>query len=661
MARLARPRAARRRGPGAAPPPPAPGTWARQLVWILLVAGCGSTGSSPKAPKDTAPPTVRSALPRARQKIPADALITILFSEPVDPASVTSASVRLEGVAADLSSKCSAVSLQPRASLSLDASYTLTVAGVKDLAGNAMTTTWTRTFDTDSRVLAIGAGARHTLVLKKDGTVWAWGDNASGDLGAGTEGTSSTPVQTTGLANVQAVTGGLMTSLALARDGTVWAWGLNDHGQLGDGGTTPLASPVQVGGLTEVSAVRAGGSFSMAIKPDGTLWTWGGNGLGQLGRGLIEDKGPLGQVSGPKGVTAIGAGDTHALAVDAAGTVWAWGNNYGGQLGDGTTTRRDTPVPVGGLAGVADVAGGGRHSLALKGDGTVWAWGGNESGELGDGSTTSRSSPARVGKLVDVVAVAAGEEHSLALTQDGTVWAWGKNADGQLGDGSSTQRNRPVQVAGLSAVKAIATGMSHAVALAQGGAVWTWGANSAGQLGDGTLASRAAPGQVRWSSQLRGAPAAPRDVTLRPGVASISLSWVAVEGATSHIVYWSASADVSPTSGTRIDCAVEPLLLENLKPGKTYSFCVVASNPQGDSACSHVVSGTPEAPSQPSGDGCDIDNKCGTVVGGIAWMGTWVPEDCACPGGMIDEGGSQQNQLCGLPGSGYDCKYCSCP
>ena len=56
-------------------------------------------------------------------------------------------------------------------------------------------------------------------------------------------------------------------SLALKSDGTVWAWGwLNFHGQLGDGITTHRSSPVKVSGLGDVIAIAAGNGHSQLVK-----------------------------------------------------------------------------------------------------------------------------------------------------------------------------------------------------------------------------------------------------------------------------------------------------------------------------------------------------------------------------------------------------------
>src|SRR5207237_1349033 len=132
----------------------------------------------------------------------------------------------------------------------------------------------------------------HSMALKADGTVWAWGDNSYGQLGDGTFTSRSKPVRVTNLPSVTAISMGGRHSLALAPDGTVWAWGENDNGQLGNG-TFTLASPygiptpAPVVNLTGVAAIAGGGNYSIALREDGAVWTWGRNNGGQLGQGTI--------------------------------------------------------------------------------------------------------------------------------------------------------------------------------------------------------------------------------------------------------------------------------------------------------------------------------------------------------------------------------------
>ncbi|KRE21939.1 RCC1 domain-containing protein [Paenibacillus sp. Soil522] len=229
-----------------------------------------------------------------------------------------------------------------------------------------------------SSVVAVTSARYHNLALKSDGTVWAWGDNSKGQLGdGGSYDYSLGPVQVQGLSSVVAIAAGDDHSLALKSDGTVWAWGLNNYGQLGIGRTTSTSStPVQVQGLSSMVAIAAGNDHNLAVKSDGTVWQWGMTYNGELFNGGSGDLYTPVQVQGLSSVSAVAAGGrSHNLALKSDGTVWAWGDNDYGQLGDGTTTRRYPPVQVQGLGSVATIAAGTSHSLALKSDGTVWAWG----------------------------------------------------------------------------------------------------------------------------------------------------------------------------------------------------------------------------------------------------------------------------------------------
>lgn len=74
-------------------------------------------------------------------------------------------------------------------------------------------------------------------------------------------------------------------TVAIKSDGTLWAWGRNDYGQLGDGrqGDNDLHTPTQIGSDDKWVLVSAGGYHNHALKSDGTLWAWGNNSSGQLG------------------------------------------------------------------------------------------------------------------------------------------------------------------------------------------------------------------------------------------------------------------------------------------------------------------------------------------------------------------------------------------
>jgi alpha-tubulin suppressor-like RCC1 family protein len=305
-------------------------------------------------------------------------------------------------------------------------------------------------------ITSVGGDALNALVLRNDGTVWAWGYNENGQFGDNTTGnTSNLPVQVHGpgnsgfLSNIIAVASGPTHSLAVKNDGTVWAWGKNQNGQLGDGTTTQRLTPVQVSVLTGVTAVAAGNAYSVALKNDGTVWAWGYNGNGQLGDGTTTQRLTPVQVTGVSGITGISTGWSHTIARKNDGTTWGWGWNYDGQLCNGGTSNATTnPTQMTGLTGATSVSAGGQwHSLILKSNGTVWSCGLNQYGQLGDGTTIQRLTAVQVTGLTGVTAIAGGGGHSFALKSDNTIWSWGWNESGQLGNGtiSTLNSNAPPQ------------------------------------------------------------------------------------------------------------------------------------------------------------------------------------------------------------------------
>jgi alpha-tubulin suppressor-like RCC1 family protein len=261
-----------------------------------------------------------------------------------------------------------------------------------------------------SGVKAIAAGRDHSLALKEDGTVWAWGSNSYGQIGEGSLNyTGSTlPTRVNGLNGILAISSGGAHSLALQNDGTVWAWGENAHGVLGDGTNESRFSPVR-SKLTDVKAMDAGESgHGLAVRSDGNVWSWGYDYMGQLGKGGVSmhslDRLPLGPeadsynpdiVRGLSSVKAVAAGGSHSVALATDGTVWTWGSNSDGQLGQGSAGGKDltSPGQVKGLDGITAIAAGRYHTLALKSDGSVWAWGSNSEGQIGNDSIQYAAAP----------------------------------------------------------------------------------------------------------------------------------------------------------------------------------------------------------------------------------------------------------------------------
>jgi len=213
-------------------------------------------------------------------------------------------------------------------------------------------------------IIQIASGIYHSIALASDGTIYGWGRNGFGQLGDGEINALNNPpvaVDMSGALSgktvIQIAAGG-NHSLALASDGSIYTWGQNWYGQLGAGDNSaseiPVPTPVVTNGALSgktITKIDAGYGFSIALASDGTVFTWGDNFRGQLGNGnnnnskvpvSVDDSGVL---SG-KTIVQIGAGDQHAVVLSSDGYIYTWGWNFDGQLGNGSNLNSNVPVEV---------------------------------------------------------------------------------------------------------------------------------------------------------------------------------------------------------------------------------------------------------------------------------------------------------------------------
>ena len=343
---------------------------------------------------------------------------------------------------------------------------------------------------TSTRAQRLAAGMAHNLVIYADNTLWAWGDNQSGELGDGSLLTQPRPVQV-GAATWAVVAAGTAHSAGVRTDGSLWVWGDNSGNQLGNGTTYDAAAPVRVGAAGILWArVTCGYAHTVAIRQDGTLWAWGRNNYGQAGNGssgLINQTTP-GQVGTASNWASVSAGTYHTLALRTDGTLWAWGDDSHRQLGTSSiATQQNRPAQVGTDAEWVSVSAGTYFSLAIKADGTLWAWGENGAGQLGTGNTMAGYFPTKVGTATNWSSVAGAFQHTAALRRDGTLWTWGYNGNGTLGNGTSgnTTQLVPTRVGTATTWASLAAGQSHTLARRADNSVYAWGANQRSQIGQG--------------------------------------------------------------------------------------------------------------------------------------------------------------------------------
>lgn len=294
-----------------------------------------------------------------------------------------------------------------------------------------------------------GSGA-HFVALDCDGSVWAWGGNADGQIGNGTTGgVVTTPVQVTAdpeilatnrsatgkLINASVVYSGTSNSFAILKDGRLVSWGKNDNtggafcagcqaGQLGHGTTTStnVAKYVRIDATTvlqNVIQVFAGDNVAYAlVDPDGdgvgTVYSWGDGNNGTLGRNAAGNGNPASNAqiqssfarpvyyangTPMNNIIQLQAGDVFGIALDVNNYVWTWGNGGWNNATGNTTINYTGSDPRRVIAGtttgasndgtylLAKAIGGGQgYGMAVTVDGKPVAWGGT--GGCVDGGMT---------------------------------------------------------------------------------------------------------------------------------------------------------------------------------------------------------------------------------------------------------------------------------
>ena len=347
----------------------------------------------------------------------------------------------------------------------------------------------------------------------KTPTLWACGENSSGQLGDNTTTRRSSPVQTVaGGTNWKQVATKWDHAAAIKTDGTLWTWGYNGTGQLGDNTTVNKSSPIQtVSGGTNWKQVSVGFGFTTAIKTDGTLWAWGYNSFGMLGDGTSTWRSsPVQTVSGGTNWKQVSSSGYGTAAIKTDGTLWVWGEGSYGSLGDNTTANKSSPVQTAAAGNNwRTVSKGPNGGGAIKTDGTLWMWGQNTdffsgaTGQLGDGTIVSKSSPVQtIAGGTNWKSVHCGRLVTAAIKTDGTLWVWGYGSYGEMGDNTTASKSSPVQtVAGGTNWKQVVCTSSYSggdaiLAIKSDGTLWAWGSNSWGQLGTNDTTNRSSPVQT---------------------------------------------------------------------------------------------------------------------------------------------------------------------
>ncbi len=318
-----------------------------------------------------------------------------------------------------------------------------------------------------------------TFAVKSDGTLWCAGRNNHGQLAQNSQSDNvyySSPVQigsdTTWQYDKQsAICCTEYSAAAIKKDGTLWMWGQGSNGQLGQNSNISRSSPVQIPGTTW-KVVSGGDLGYSAIKTDGTMWSWGRNSDGQLGLNQTAAtyySSPV-QIPGTTWNNISKENWQSMAATKTDGTLWVWGHGTEGMAGHNNQTIYSSPTQIPGTTWSTTTGSQSRTRFAIRTDGTLWGMGRNNEGHLGQNNRTSYSSPVQIpGTWSDISCTAPGSVQ--AIKTDGTLWRWG-NADygssGRNNDGNTYLRSSPVQVGSANNWKYLAAGFGNFRAVTEG-------------------------------------------------------------------------------------------------------------------------------------------------------------------------------------------------
>jgi alpha-tubulin suppressor-like RCC1 family protein len=336
---------------------------------------------------------------------------------------------------------------------------------------------------TELRFTNLTAGEAHTCGLTMEGQAYCWGGNARGQLGSdsalancSTPGDkiavpcTAHPVPVAGGLSFTALAAGAKHTCGMTVDGTVYCWGSNAKGQLGaPAGSKCRKEACSLAALRvdagPFAAVAAGGDQTCGIRPKGEVLCWG-----TWGRWTKTPE----QVPSFErfGLVAVGRDLIVGLTIPDE-VAYHWGTL---RTPDGTATR-DSPKAVRGFLGLSAsgytmVAVGAFHVCALDAKGVVYCWGDHGTGQLGigresvggflgnalkesisgvDDAGTDRPGnwkelPQRIKTTIGFSRIAAGYLHTCGLGQDGQIRCWGSNAVGQLGSPNLKPAYQPQEV-----------------------------------------------------------------------------------------------------------------------------------------------------------------------------------------------------------------------
>lgn len=403
-------------------------------VSIKVQFGGGSQKSYMRTvPASTNPVVVRTDPPAHKRDVPLNTRMLIVFSEPIDTATLDTASVQLWRQSKQVTGQV--------------------------LAGDPAHLTATFLPEDPLTALAVYELRVTEDIAALDGHQL----NAPVSVPFTTQAASSAPLYTVG----------------------GWVYGLAGSDLvLLNSGTDPLTVEAN-GSFTFPTAIANGAPYQVTVfaqptTPDQTCSVSNGSGTA-----IDSDVTSVGVfcttvITGNLVFASVSAGLWHNCGVTTTGAAYCWGENWSGALGNGTTSNSAVPVAVAGGLTFASVSAGFRYTCGVTTAGALYCWGGNEMLPFSTGGDASPTLPIPVAPGLTFASVSTGDSHVCGLTPAGAAYCWG---DGILAVGGVPDTIGFLAVPGGLTFADVSAGFWHTCGVTTAGGAYCWGANLYGELG----------------------------------------------------------------------------------------------------------------------------------------------------------------------------------
>ncbi|MFZ4065113.1 MAG: RCC1 domain-containing protein [Rhodoluna sp.] len=324
----------------------------------------------------------------------------------------------------------------------------------------------------------ISVGANSTCAIRSIDNLYCVGSNSFGQLGNGSNISTTDPQRVVGINNVASVSVGDTSTCAVTKAGALYCWGDNSSGQLGIGTTESKNSATLVSSISNVSRVSVGSNFACALDNAGLLFCWGANDQGQLANdsktGTLI---PVRITAAPAGLLGLAVNGKRVCVL--ATEVSCWGAFASFVFP--SELREWVPVKVAGSAGATSVHLG-KDFGCLNFGNSVSCWGANDHGQLGNGTKVQSSSLVKVDAISNAVQLALGDHFGCTTDTMKETYCWGQNGFGQLGVSAGPDQVTRIPT-GAESSAYIAAGGSTLCSLELTGAVHCQGDSNSGQTG----------------------------------------------------------------------------------------------------------------------------------------------------------------------------------